>query len=530
MIHFIITLILWGILFSIKAKKSLHMLQQNLYNTESRYIKWINKNFNKLFLNIDTLILISFIFLIFSNNYIINTIIFDIFLVVCIIKYNVDNKEEKKHEKKPLVYTKRIYRLIVTICILLLIPIVIMFIDFDLSYLKYYYIILGFIVYLTYYVIYIANIINHPVERYVYHSFKRKAVKKLNSNPNLKVIGITGSYGKTSSKNILSDILNIKFNALPTPKNLNTPYGLIMTINNNLDKFDDILIAEMGAYKVGEIQELCDLVHPQYGILTKIGTAHLESFGSEENIQKGKFELIESLPSNGVAILNMDDEKQVNYDIKNPVKKIWISIDNKNADYQATNIKMSNLGMSFDVMIDGKKRNFKTKLLGIPNIYNILAGIALGHYLGITDEQLRKAVSNVRSTEHRLELKKIGDVNIIDDAYNSNPVGSKMALDVLNLMPGKKIIMTPGMIELGEKQYELNYDFGKSIASVCDEVILVGPKQTIPIQDALKENGYNAKKIHIINDVKDGFTLINSIKDKDTYVLIENDLPDSFNE
>ena len=526
----IISLILWFILILIKTKKSLHMLQQNLYNTENRYFKWINNNFKKVFLNIDLVLLIFILFSIISNNYLINTIIFDLLLLVCIVKYINLSEYDKKHEKKPLVYTKRIYRLIVTISILLLIPITYMFIDFDVIYLKEIYIKLSLLVYVIYLIVFAANVINHPIERYVYHSFRRKAMKKLKENSNLKVIGITGSYGKTSSKNILSDILNIKYNALPTPKNLNTPYGLIITINNHLDKFDDILIAEMGAYKIGEIQELCDLVHPTYGILTSIGTAHLESFGSIENIQKGKFELIESLPTNGVAVLNMDDEKQVNYKIKNKCKKIWIGIENENADYRATNIKMNNKGMNFSVSLDGKNVKFETKLLGISNIYNILAGIALGHYLGITPEQLQRAVMNIKNTEHRLELKKSGDITYIDDAYNSNPVGSKMALDVLNMMSGKKIIITPGMIELGSKQYELNKKFGEYIADVCDEVILVGEKQTKPILDGLKEKGYNDKKIHIINDVKDGFTIVNQIKTKDTYVLLENDLPDSFNE
>ena len=401
---------------------------------------------------------------------------------------------------------------------------------YNIEYIRNYYIRLCLLAYLIYYLPLIANVINKPVEKYVYYSFRRRAIKKLSELNNLKVIGITGSYGKTSSKNILSDILNVKYNALPTPKNFNTPYGLMMTINNTLDKFDDIFIAEMGAYKKGEIKELCDLVKPEYGILTKIGNAHLETFGSEENIQEGKFELIESLPSDGVAVLNMDDEKQTSYKIKNKCKKIWIAIDNDRADFVATNIKMDNTGMSFDVTIDGEKVSFKTKLLGIPNVYNILAGIALGNYFGINNEQLKRAVAGVRNTEHRLELRKNGNITYIDDAYNSNPVGSKMALDVLNLMPGKKIIITPGMIELGQKQYELNKIFGEYIAEVCDEVILVGEKQTIPIHDGLKEKGFNEKKIHITNDVKEGFSIVNKIKTKNTYVLIENDLPDSFNE
>ena len=530
MFGFIVTIILWFILVCIKLKKSLHMLQQNVYNRGNRYFKWINNNFKKIFGSIDIVLLIYIIFLFVSKNYIINTIILDILLIVCIIK-NIDSQlEDKKKEKKPLAYTNRIKRLIATIMILLFIPVSIMFWEYDVEFIRNYYMRLSLLVYLIYYLPLIANVINKPVEKYVYYSFRRKAIKKLSTLNNLKVIGITGSYGKTSSKNILSDILNVKYNALPTPKNFNTPYGLMMTINNTLDKFDDIFIAEMGAYKKGEIKELCDLVHPKYAILTKIGTAHLETFGSEENIQSGKFELIESLPSDGVAILNMDDEKQTSYKIKNKCKKIWIAIDNKKADFVATNIKMDNTGMSFDVVINEEKVTFKTKLLGIPNVYNILAGIALGNYFGINNEQLKRAVASVRNTEHRLELRKNGNITYIDDAYNSNPVGSKMALDVLNLMPGKKIIITPGMIELGQKQYELNKKFGEYIAEVCDEVILVGEKQTLPIQDGLKEKGFNEKKLHITNDVKEGFSIVNRIKTKNTYVLIENDLPDSFNE
>ncbi len=530
MFSFTITLILWLILIIIRLKKSLHMLQQNVYNRGNRYLRWIKNNFKKVFLSIDVILIIFILFTLISKNIIINTMVFNLLLLVCIIKNVNDQLEDKKKEKKPLVVTNRIKRLLITITIILVIPLFFIIKNFNLEFINNYYIRLILLEYLIYFLPLVANIINVPVEKYVYFSFRRKAVNKLRSLNNLKVIGITGSYGKTSSKNILADILNVKYNALPTPKNFNTPFGLIMTINNDLDKFDDIFIAEMGAYKRGEIKQLCDIVKPKYGILTKIGTAHLETFGSEENIRKTKFELIESLPSDGVAVLNMDDEKQVSYKIKNKVKKIWIAIDNDKADFVAKNIKMNNKGMSFDVEIQGEIVNFQTKLLGLPNVYNILAGIALGNYFGINNEQLKRAVFNVKNTEHRLELRKNGNITYIDDSYNSNPVGSKMALDVLNLMPGKKIVMTPGMIELGSKQYELNKEFGKFIADVCDEVILVGEKQTIPIQDGLKEKGYNDKKIHITNDVKEGFKIAARISTKDTYVLIENDLPDAFNE
>ena len=139
-------------------------------------------------------------------------------------------------------------------------------------------------------------------------------------------------------------------------------------------------------------------------------------------------------------------------------------------------------------------------------------------------------VKKVSTIEHRLELKKFDNITIIDDAYNSNPVGAKMAIDVLSLMDGKKIIVTPGMIELGEKQYEYNMEFGKQIAKVCDEVILIGKEQTKPILDGLKKSKYNEKNIHILNDVKDAFPLMKKLSDKKTFVLLENDLPDIFNE
>ncbi len=513
--------------YFIKNTKALHMLQQNWYNDGNRYLKWIISNPSKVFLQVDILFIL-FIFLIFIDKNL-SMILFILFYILCISSFLHNKKQEQL--KKPLSFTKRVKRLIITSTIIYLIPILIMFLYFDKNLIVYYYLILGALTYLNYFVIMITNIINIPIEKSVFRYYYYKAYNKINEMSNLKVIGITGSYGKTSSKNILNDILSIKYNTCPSPKNYNTTNGLMLTINNYLDKFNDVFIAEMGAFKMGEIQELCDLVHPKYGILTRIGTAHMDSFGSRENIQKGKFELIESLPEDGVAILNRDDEYQVSYKLKNKCKVIWIGIDNE-ADVMATNIKQTNKGMSFDCIFKGDKNKYKfeTRLLGKANIYNILASIALGNYFGIEIDRLKYGVKKVRSIEHRLELKKYGDINIIDDAYNSNPIGSKMAVEVLGLMPGKKIIVTPGMIELGDEQYELNKKFGEYISEVCDEVILVGETQTKPIYDGLIEKKYPKENIHIINDVKLAFKLMQELKDKETYVLLENDLPDIFNE
>ena len=250
-------------------------------------------------------------------------------------------------------------------------------------------------------------------------------------------------------------------------------------------------------------------------------------------MEKGKFELIESLPSDGVGVLNGDDELQVNYKLKNNCKILWIGIDNKDVDVRATDIKTSNKGTTFNVIFKGDKTKypFTTKLLGYNNIYNILASLALSKEFGLTVEQMKKAVLGVKSVEHRLELRRAGNITYIDDSYNSNPVGSKMALEVLKDMPGIRIVMTPGMVELGDKSYELNKKFGTYMKDTSDIVILVGEKITRPIRDGLKEVKYNDKNIYVVKNTKEAFNLVKSLSNnKETYCLIENDLPDIYNE
>lgn len=527
MTYFLISLLPIFIFLIIRTKKSFHMLQQNWYNDGNRYLKWIIKNPYKVFLEVDVFFVVFLIGLFIDTKLLM--IFYSIFYLIVFYLYLKRNKKEQV--KKPLVFTKRVRRLSITTFVLHLIAILPLIIYYEENNIMYYYLFISALVYLNYFVVMTANFINKPWEKQVFYYYKRKASRKLKNMSNLEVIGITGSYGKTSSKNILSDILNVKYDAFPTPKNFNTTYGLMRTINESLDKFTNLFIAEMGAFKKGEIKELCNFVKPKYGILTTIGTAHLESFGSRENIQKGKFELIESLPSNGIAVLNKDDEWQTSYKLKNNCKVVWIGIDNKDCDLYATNIKLSKDGTTFDcVFKNNETYSFQTKLLGKANVYNILAAILLGYELGMSIKELQLGVLKVKTIEHRLELKKYFDIHLIDDAYNSNPVGSKMALEVLNMMPGKKIIVTPGMIELADKQYELNMEFGRQIADVCDDVILIGKEQTKPIYEGLLLKKYPEKHIHILNNVVDAFPLMQQLKEKETYVLLENDLPDIFNE
>ena len=523
--YFILSLIPYFAYIVFKAKKYMHMLQQNWYNDGNRYVKWVMNNFEKVFLVFDVLFII-FAFL--KNKYAI--IAFVVFYIICYVLHR--NKVRKEQSKKPLVITARIKRLYTTMLILHLVCIIPMIILYNDINLQVFYVFMGLLVYINPFIIWLSNIINKPIEKMVFNHYKRMAKNKLKAMPNLMKVGITGSYGKTSTKNALNDILNVKFNSFATEKSFNTMNGLMISINNKLDKFSDIFVAEKGAFRQGEIKEKADFIEPQYAILTTIGTAHLEDFGCIENTQKAKFELIESLPRNGVAILNKDDEYQTSYKINSKCKKVWVSMRFKEADVYASDVKLSNKGTTFKVKFADTKKviELETKLLGSANVYNVLQAVALAHEFGLSDEQIKIGVKRIATIEHRLELKKFADINIIDDAYNSNPVGSKMAVDVLGMMPGKKIIVTPGMIELGEKQYEYNMKFGRQIAKVCDEVILIGEEQTKPILDGLKKEKYNEEKIHILNDVKKAFPLMRKLKDKETYVLLENDLPDIFNE
>ncbi len=512
-----------------------HMLQQNLYNENNRYLKWVRKNFTKIFVKMDILPILLFLILLLKfEKDTVDVVLIAATFIYGFSFYNEYQKNKDNQNKIPLKGTTRIKILFVTE--MLIYGIVYYFLyKYHLTNQTMEVILLcllGIMIALRYYTVYLANIIDKPINGLIYNYYLHKAKKKLKEYQNLKIVGITGSYGKTSCKNILKEILDSKYITRETPKNFNTPNGLMITINNYLDKFDEVFIAEMGAYRKGRIKNLCDFVHPQYGILTIIGEAHLETFGSIENIQKTKFELIESLPSDGVAILNKDDPMQRDYELKNPVKVIWIGVDNHDADIYASDIECSHRGTSFTVHYYDKKIKMRTRLLGKHNVYNILSAIALGLHMDIDIEDIKSAVMGLQAVNHRLELKKMDNFYMLDDAYNSNPVGASSALDVLNSMPGTKVIVTPGMIELGKKEKEENHQLGVKIGQSVDYVILVGEKKTKDIYDGIIESGFNEENIFVTNRVTDAYNIVKALKEdgKDLYALFENDLPDIYTE
>ena len=517
-----------------KSRTSLYMLQQNLYNENDRYLRWIKRNIERSFNPIDFIPFLLSIFIFLTRESFVMELIYWSITLLYIKRIDVENNKNMNNQNKiKFNVTSRIKRLYFTEFIIIGLLIILLIIyNFSGLFL----IILSLLIAALYYFIYVVNVINKPIEKLVYLYYFNKAKNKLYSMNRLNVVGITGSYGKTSSKNILSHILESKYITRPTPKNLNTPYGLMITINNYLDKFDEILIAEMGAYVNGEIKNMCSFVKPKYGILTIIGEAHLETFKTKENICRCKFELIENLQIDGCAVLNMDDPYQVNYvknELKNKVKIIWIGVNNQNADFNAINIKSDKNGMNFDIIYNGLKKHVETKLLGVHNVYNILASIALGVELKVPIDLMINKVISLQPTEHRLEIKKLNNITMIDDAYNSNPIGAKNALEVLNMMEGVKVVVTPGMIELGDREKELNKEFGRQISKVADYVILVGELKTKYIKEGLLEN-FDKKKLIIVNKVVDAYKILESIKqdnqNKEIYALFENDLPDIYSE
>lgn len=382
----------------------------------------------------------------------------------------------------------------------------------------------------------IANIVNKPIERAVSDHFINDAKRILREAKDMTIIGVTGSYGKTSVKYYLGELLSAKYNVLITPESYNTPMGVVRTVRERMKPGTEIFVCEMGARHVGDIKELCDLVHPQHGIITSIGPQHLETFFSMENIVSTKYELADALPKDGMLFLNWDNEyvrgnagKYGNVTGYSGTEQEQVPDRAAQPLYSAHNIILTPQGTTFEVSApDGERETYTTSLIGAHNIVNITGAIAVAHSMGIALKDLRIPVRRLKSVPHRLELKRNDKVNIIDDAYNSNPVGSKAALDTLALFEGLKIMITPGMVELGDREEEYNYEFGRHAAEVCDHLLLVGHGRTDAIRKGAEVCGSQCL-IRTFDHFEDAFAYASQIPcDTEKYILLENDLPDNY--
>ena len=427
--------------------------------------------------------------------------------------------------KTPLVYTMRVKRLFAT-DILLFVVIALSALFFATEWAK---AITGATLLLSNFLMLIANIVNKPIEKAINRYYYNDAKRIIESNKNLIIIGVTGSFGKTSTKNYLATVLAEKYNVLVTPGNFNTLLGVIRTIREQLRPYHQVFIVEMGAKQKNDIKEICDLVHPTIGIVTAVGEMHLETFKSIENIQDTKFELINSLPTNGLGIINNDSIYINNYKgITSQCNIIRYAVEN-DADYKATEVHYGANGVSFKLNGD---EQFNSRLLGVGNLLNILASIAVANHLQVPVNKQKNAIARLQPVEHRLSMKVANGITVLDDAYNSNPQGAKMALEVLkNFTVGednKRIVITPGFVEMGTRQAVANKELGVTIAKSCDYAIVVNATNREAIKLGIDEGGLATDRYYLADSLNQAHAHLAQILKAGDVVLYENDLPDNF--
>ena len=512
-IYLLTSLCLFAVSAIFSLVKQLQMLQQNSY-FPSRYYKWLKSNlpFESVFL-----FFLSSLY-IFLKMYLL-LMIFSIF--VLIFRFNGAVNTQKKSIKK-LVFTGRIKRLF-SIAIIFSALLIALFVLLKLKVIAIISLIFSLVTpILTFTIWLIAN----PIEKAFSRWYINDAKRILKEHTGLKVIGVTGSYGKTTTKFILNRILSEGFNVVCTPQSFNTPMGVVRTIREGLKNQTEIFICEMGAKNIGDIKEICDIVKPDYGMITSVGPQHLETFKTLQNVFNTKFELANAVKDkNGKVFVNSDSEE-----IKKRLKGDYITYGTKDARYIATNITYGKDGSEFTVNLGGQDVELTSKLLGLHSIINITGAAAIAFELGVKIEDIKYAVASLKPTEHRLEMKSsLNGSILIDDAYNANPEGSLEAVRVLGSFDGmKKVIITPGLIELGDKEYECNKRLGLEAAKFCDIIILVGENRSKPLADGVKDTQFDQNNLFVAKSFFEAMDIYSQFADSNTVLLIENDLPDNY--
>jgi UDP-N-acetylmuramoyl-tripeptide--D-alanyl-D-alanine ligase len=369
-----------------------------------------------------------------------------------------------------------------------------------------------------------------PIETRIQNGFKRAARARLASQRDTTVIGITGSYGKTSVKFAIAEVLSQQFNVLATPASYNTPMGICKVINNDLKDWHQYLVLEMGARYPGDIRELCDIAQPDVAVLTSIGVAHLETMGSEEAIVRTKAELVECTAAGGPVVANGDDAKVVSIAARAGGPVTYVSTERDDVDLCAKDIRYDVEGCHFRVIDrNGEEADMQSTLLGRHNVTNILLALGVGRLYGLSLRQMKHAVGRLEPVPHRLNLRKEGEITVIDDAFNSNPVGARNAIEILSqFRTGNRIVVTPGMVELGARQESENRSFGEFMAGRVDLIVLVGRKQTAPILEGLVSRNFDRRRIEVVESLAEGQRLLSERLRPGDVVLYENDLPDHY--
>ncbi len=428
-------------------------------------------------------------------------------------------RDYSRPSKKPFVATQRVRRLLsvllalcllsATLLALLRIPVYFLFAAMP-------------------FLVQLAAMIINPYEARLNASFFKSAKKKIREHKHLVTIGITGSYGKTNVKFILRDLLSKKYSVLATPASFNTAMGISRVVNDQLKPEHDVFIAEMGATHVGDIKELVELVRPKYGILTSIGPRHLDTFGSLENIATTKFELIQGLPRDGFAVFGSGDDyiNRLYALCRHDKCRVGLESDG-DAWLRAEQLKFSERGSSFNlVCADGQKVRCHTRLLGSYNVKNILLAAALAQRMGLDLDEIAEGVQRLAPIEHRMQLIP-GDLNVIDDSLNDDADSAFEAMRVLSQMPGRRIVVTPGLGEQGGRESDVNFALGTVMADCADTVILVGRRAfSRSIIRGMLQSGFSNSSVHTADDMDDASEILQEISDDGDTVLFESRIPE----
>jgi UDP-N-acetylmuramoyl-tripeptide--D-alanyl-D-alanine ligase len=394
--------------------------------------------------------------------------------------------------------------------------------------------------------IFAADALVKPIQTLDNRRFVRRARHKLAEVSPL-VIGITGSFGKTTTKACVAEVAELRGPAYATPASYNTYLGVVRAINEGLTARHRTFIAEMGAYRLGDVAELCELVQPTVGVLTAIGPAHLERFGSLDAIEQAKGELAEGVPAGGTFITTADDERCLRAAERTEARVVLFSAAGaESAEVTAHDIQMAEGTTRFTLRhraAGGARRSgaagaadevvVRSKLLGRHNVANLLAAAAVGASLDMPLDAIGRALARVTPPAHRLApiLNPQAGVVVIDDAYNSNPVGAAAALEVLASHDAeRRLLVTPGMVELGDREAEENERFGQRAAEVCDLVVLVGEERSRPIRAGLDAASFPGDRIHVVANASEAQALLAKTTRRGDVVLFENDLPDLYAE
>ncbi|HBJ10809.1 MAG TPA: UDP-N-acetylmuramyl peptide synthase [Ruminococcaceae bacterium] len=497
------------------------MLQQNSY-FPSRYFAWVKDGYS-VPLCIECIAYCAFSLLFGRKLYTAGLVLISAVLVMRIF-FAV--RAQKKSIKK-LVLTARVKRLFAAAALILLICILV-YALFPNTLTGEIFSMLAFaLAFVSPLLCLLCRFVTAPLDKAITKWYINDAKRILKEHKDLIVIGITGSYGKTSTKFILNRILSERYNVAATPHSFNTPMGVVRTVREYLKPQTQIFICEMGAKNIGDIKEICDIVHPKYGIITSVGEQHLDTFKTVDNVFKTKFELATEVLDNGGEMFVNGDSKEL---ISRIDKTLYSVYGTDSFDFRATDISYGKNGSEFTLNLGGNEVRLSTRLLGLHNILNIAGAAALSYKLGVTPENIRFAVSSLKPTEHRLEIKQsVAGSTLIDDAYNANPEGSIEALHVLSRFDNmKKVVITPGLIELGSREHDCNFALGLEAAKICDIIIFVGINRSVPLKEGAMSQNFPEDKLFVAASFKEAMAIYGGFADKNTVVLLENDLPDNY--